>query len=120
MAFLMDLLGDVVDLYGSVDEAAEAGYETALDMCGNAGQYSIIEQMGIGPFQDAAESMITGAGSYEGFQILMSEASHPDAVVVILSRAARIIALMMLEAFMEAWAEMLEELEENPWMEDYI
>lgn len=80
---------DELEERGAIDEAAEAGYDTAIDGCGNEGQVSIIEMTGFDAFHEAAEEAASdGSGPYE---ILMGACPYPEAVSFILGDAAAAI-----------------------------
>lgn len=82
------MIGELMDM-GVIEEAAEMGYEVAMDMCGNEGQISVIEMTGESAFYEAAEAAATaGGGTYE---ILVAACPYPEAVDQILQEAAATI-----------------------------
>jgi hypothetical protein len=56
----------------SQEEAASIGYETALDMCVNNGQVSVVESIGWDGYFEALTS--------ESIEVLFEAASHPEAI----------------------------------------
>lgn len=95
----------ILDYGPSVNTAAGYAYDTALTMCGNEGQVSIIEQMGFGAFKEAAEYAL---GGDDAVDVLEGLCSHPEAVSEILAEAGQIINDVMGEV-----AEANEEAEEE-------
>lgn len=74
--------------------AAGYAYDTALSMCGNEGQVTIIEMMGYQAFLDAAFFALEGEDAVATLEGL---ASHPEAVTEILEEAGTIINDIMGE-----------------------
>lgn len=72
---------------GLIDTMYESFY-IALDMCGNEGQASIIEAMGLGAFMGATVDALEGGDAIDS---LMGYASHPEAVEQILEEAGTFI-----------------------------
>lgn len=77
-------------------EAAEAGYATALSMCGNNGQQTIIEQMGYESFLSVAEEI-----EKSGDGDLSMYCSHPEAVTEILDEAQAVMEEIISEDQLE-------------------
>lgn len=68
-----DIPSSRIDRDAMARDASEVGFETALSMCGNQGQISIIEAMGAEAWYEA----IISGGELE---YLKDAASHPEAV----------------------------------------
>lgn len=73
-------IGELADI-GVIEEAAETGYGTALDMCANEGQVSVIDMTGYDAFESAASAAAEGG---DGLNVLMSACPYPEAVGIIL------------------------------------
>lgn len=77
---------------------AGAVYGIALEMCGNAGQRAIIEDIGAQGYNDALAEALEGG---DAVAVLMDMASHPDAVEEILAETGTMLndyAEMTMEA----------------------
>lgn len=70
---------------GLAGEAAEMGFEMALDMCGNLGQVSVIEQTGFDAFYQGAMNVVEGG---ESSSALYAACPYPDAVGEILDEVS--------------------------------
>lgn len=85
--FLEWAVGELADL-GIIEEAAESGYDTAMSMCGNEGQVSVIDMTGFEAFVEAAEA---AADERNGLDVLISACPYPDAVSIILEESYSVI-----------------------------
>lgn len=111
MAWLDDL-GELIaqefNEWAAAEEAAETAYDAALSLCGNPGQISIIE-MTEEAFYEAAEHIAEAydqsesmGALEEGYGILVAGCPHPDAVIIILQIAARVMRAVIVREFVDA------------------
>lgn len=76
-----------------MDTLGNNAYEIAISMCGNSGQETIINDMGVEAFIDAAHVYMNN--NYDDaitLEFLTLSTDHPEAVSIILEEAARYIA----------------------------
>lgn len=97
---------------GAIDEAADAGYNLAMDMCGNDGQVSVIDMTGYDAFYECAESAAE-ANRGDGYEILLSACPYPEAVTEILFEAAIAIFDIVNETASEIYEGDMEKLGED-------
>lgn len=81
----------------AISEAADTGYDTAMNMCGNDGQVSIIDMTGYDAFYEAAEQMAM-AHSDEALGIVVSACPYPEAVTEILEESVAVMIEIIAEA----------------------
>lgn len=92
---LFDWVIDQLREHNAIEEAAEEGYNTAMDMCGNDGQVSVIDMTGVDAFHDAAEAAATNG---DAARVLVSACPYPEAVHEILDEAAAVIEGIISDA----------------------
>lgn len=107
-----DLMAGELAERGAIDEAADAGYNLAMDMCGNDGQVSIIDMTGYDAFYECAESAAE-ANRGDGYDILLAACPYPEAVTEILFEAAITIFDIVNEAASETYEDMGEDTEDQ-------
>lgn len=97
---------------GIIDEAADEGYNTAIDMCGNEGQVAIIDMTGYDAFVSAAEAAYNDD---DGLGILISACPHPDAVGEILEESYGVIQEYISEVNNDMFGDDGESEESDEW-----
>lgn len=101
---------------GALTDAMYESFYIALDMCGNEGQASIIESMGIDAFRGATVEAFEGGDAVDS---LMGYASHPEAVEQILEEAGSYINDVVGDALSDHGDEGESEGEEGEEEGDY-
>lgn len=101
---MKDARENFLDIYeenmeGFNNAVASVGFGVSLGLCGNPGQFAIIREMGLDAYQDAVDDASDSDDPESAIEdSLVSACSHPEAVEVILNKAAQLMGQMIGES----------------------